>query len=55
MVQFVPLDISDEESLAYVLQHIDGSIQFGEDADVRTGRDQDTEEPEADDRDHDTS
>ena len=39
MVQFLPLDVSDEESIAFVLQHIDGAIAFGEDADVRTSRD----------------
>ena len=39
MVQFVPLDVSDEESVAYLLQHIDGAIQYGVDADVRVGRD----------------
>lgn len=43
MVQFLPLDVSDEESVAMVLQHIDGAIQFGEDADVRTSRDIDLE------------
>ena len=39
MVQFLPLDVSDEESIAFVLQHIDGAIQFGEDAEPRTSRD----------------
>lgn len=39
MVKFVPLDLSDEESVARVLQHIDGSMQFGEDADVKSSRD----------------
>ncbi|OLY82464.1 GPN-loop GTPase 3 [Smittium mucronatum] len=31
MVSFIPLDISDEDSIAYVLSHADNSIQFGED------------------------
>lgn len=30
-VSFVPLDITDEESIALVLAHIDNSIQYGED------------------------
>ena len=36
LVSFIPLDLSDEHSIAYLLQHVDGAIQFGEDADVRT-------------------
>ena len=36
LVSFVPLDVSEEESIAELLQCIDGAIQFGEDADVRT-------------------
>lgn len=35
MVNFLPLDIADEESIQYVLSHIDNSIQYGEDADVK--------------------
>ncbi|OMJ16983.1 GPN-loop GTPase 3, partial [Smittium culicis] len=31
MVSFIPLDISDEDSIAYVISHADNSIQFGED------------------------
>jgi len=38
-VSFVPLDVSDEESVAQVLAVIDNSIQYGEDADVRTSGD----------------
>ncbi len=36
LVSFLPLDLSKEESIAYVLLHVDGAIQYGEDADVRT-------------------
>lgn len=39
MVSFYPLDISDENSLAYVLYTVDSAVQYGEDADVRTSRD----------------
>ena len=35
MVSFVPLDIKDEDSIATVLGHVDMSIQFGEDAEVK--------------------
>ena len=35
MVQFVPLDNTDEESITNVLLHIDNAIQYGEDLDVK--------------------
>ncbi|XP_043924579.1 GPN-loop GTPase 3 [Protopterus annectens] len=35
MVRFLPFDRSDEESINIVLQHIDFSIQYGEDLDVK--------------------
>lgn len=31
MVNFIPLNVNDEESIAYVLSHVDNSIQYGED------------------------
>lgn len=31
MVQFIPLDITDEHSIEYVLSHADNAIQYGED------------------------
>jgi hypothetical protein len=31
MVNFLPLDITDEESVAFVLGHIDHAMQYGED------------------------
>ena len=34
MVRFLPLDISDEESIDIVLQHIDMTLQYGEDLEV---------------------
>ncbi len=34
-MSFLPLDISDEDSLQDVLAQIDAAIQFGEDADVK--------------------
>ena len=30
MVQFIPLDLSDPESINFVLSHIDNAIQYGE-------------------------
>lgn len=35
LVSFVPLDISDEESIGEVLLQIDMATQYGEDADVK--------------------
>lgn len=35
LVSFVPLDITDEESLGEVLAHVDNAIQYGEDAEVK--------------------
>lgn len=34
MVQFLPLDVTSEESVGLILSHIDNSIQYGE-AEVR--------------------
>ena len=35
MVNFVPLDISDEESITVVMSHIDHAIQYGENLEVK--------------------
>lgn len=35
MVRFLPFDCSDEEGINMVLQHIDFSIQYGEDLDFK--------------------
>lgn len=35
MVRFLPFDCSDEEGINIVLQHIDFSIQYGEDLDFK--------------------
>lgn len=35
MVSFIPLDITDEDSIEECLLQVDGAIQFGEDQDVR--------------------
>jgi hypothetical protein len=37
MVNFVPLDITDDSSLSMILQQIDHAIQYGEDLDVNYG------------------
>ena len=39
MIAFAKFDISDEECVAEALYRIDQSIQYGEDADVKTSRD----------------
>lgn len=41
MVQFVPLDARDEDSIAEVLGQVDMAIQYGEDAEVKVPRDAD--------------
>jgi len=45
MVSFLPLDITDEESISAILLHVDTSIQYGEDLDIP--------EPKYDDLDDD--
>lgn len=35
MVRFLPFDRTDEEGINIVLQHIDFSIQYGEDLEVK--------------------
>ncbi len=47
LVSFVPLDITKNESVARTLAHIDGAIQFGEDAEPKIPRDLDTDASEA--------
>lgn len=41
MVQFIPLDSTDEDSVANVLLHIDHAIQYGEDLEVKEPKEQD--------------
>lgn len=48
LVSFVPLDITDEDSIGEVLLQIDMAIQYGEDADVRV---REFQEPDAGDGD----
>eukprot|EP00199_Chlamydomonas_sp_CCMP681_P006572 CAMPEP_0119104244 /NCGR_PEP_ID=MMETSP1180-20130426/2502_1 /TAXON_ID=3052 ORGANISM="Chlamydomonas cf sp, Strain CCMP681" /NCGR_SAMPLE_ID=MMETSP1180 /ASSEMBLY_ACC=CAM_ASM_000741 /LENGTH=280 /DNA_ID=CAMNT_0007088943 /DNA_START=107 /DNA_END=946 /DNA_ORIENTATION=- len=45
LVSFVPLDVTDEESMAEVLYNVDTAIQYGEDAEVKA---KDTEPQEGD-------
>ena len=47
MVSFLPMDITDEDSVELVLSHIDSTIQYGEDLEPNTGDGQ--EEQEQDD------
>ena len=46
MVNFIPLNITDEESIDHVLAHIDHTIQYGEDLEVRVADENDIEEEE---------
>ncbi|CAM6109943.1 unnamed protein product [Calypogeia fissa] len=48
MVSFLSLDVRDEESIQYLLSHIDNAIQFGEDAEVKV-KDYDPELGDAED------
>lgn len=41
MVSFIPLNITDEESIDHVLAHVDHTIQYGEDLEVRGADDDD--------------
>lgn len=41
LVQFIPLDYTDEESIEYVLSNIDNSIQYGEDLEPKEPKWQD--------------
>ncbi|KAA6401224.1 MAG: putative GPN-loop GTPase 3 [Streblomastix strix] len=43
LVSFVPLDITDEESIERVLMHIDTATQYGEDVEPREPKDEETE------------
>eukprot|EP01128_Nolandella_sp_AFSM9_P000850 TRINITY_DN10978_c0_g1_i1.p1 TRINITY_DN10978_c0_g1~~TRINITY_DN10978_c0_g1_i1.p1 ORF type:complete len:301 (+),score=85.32 TRINITY_DN10978_c0_g1_i1:87-905(+) len=44
MVSFLPFDPHDEESISLVLQHIDHSIQFGEDEEPLEPKERNTDE-----------
>jgi len=44
MVSFLPLDTSNEDSIADILAHIDNAIQYGEDQDVMVPREQEEDE-----------
>ena len=35
LVQFMPLDISDDEAIANILLYVDSAIQYGEDLEVQ--------------------
>lgn len=35
MVSYLPLDVRNEDSIQYILSHVDNSIQYGEDAEVK--------------------
>jgi hypothetical protein len=41
MVQFLPLDVTDENSLETVLSHIDNALQYGESEEPREPKDMD--------------
>ena len=35
MVNFLPLDITDEDSVGLILSHVDNAIQYGEDTEPK--------------------
>jgi len=39
MVQFLPLDVTDEDSVGVVLSHIDNAIQYGENEEPKEPKD----------------
>jgi hypothetical protein len=39
MVRFIPLDPTEEDSIAFVLASVDNAMQFGEDAEPKMPRD----------------
>ncbi|GAA5952366.1 hypothetical protein JCM3765_001952 [Sporobolomyces pararoseus] len=41
MVQFLPLDVTDEDSVGVVLSHIDNAIQYGENEEPKEPKDMD--------------
>jgi len=41
MVSFLPLNLSSENSIAYVLSHIDNAMQYGEDEEPKEPKDED--------------
>lgn len=49
MVSFIPLNITDEESIDHVLAHVDHTIQYGEDLEVRGADDDDFAQEVAED------
>ncbi|KAJ2746570.1 hypothetical protein H4S06_005218, partial [Coemansia sp. BCRC 34490] len=40
MVSFLPLNVKDEDSVAYVLSHADNAIQWGEDQEPKEPNDE---------------
>jgi len=52
MVNFLPLDISDEESITDLLAQIDNAIQYGEDLEVVEHRELDEQDEESADVDN---
>ncbi|EGG22743.1 GPN-loop GTPase 3 [Cavenderia fasciculata] len=51
LVSFLPLDITDQESLNVLLQHIDNSIQYGEDVEPQDPKNDFPDEEDEDDYD----
>jgi 50S ribosomal subunit-associated GTPase HflX len=45
-VSFLPLDITDDESIAFVLAHADHCIQYGEDAEVHMKDEEEVDDDE---------
>ena len=49
MVSFVPLNITDESSIDYLLSNIDNAVQYGEDLEPKEPKELGQDEPEVED------
>jgi hypothetical protein len=46
MVSFIPLNITQESSIEYLLSHVDNAVQYGEDLEPSEPTDKFLDEPE---------
>lgn len=45
MVSFIPLNITEEDSIEVLMAHIDNAIQYGEDLEPKPPKELEDEEP----------
>jgi hypothetical protein len=46
MVSFIPLNITQESSIEYLLSHVDNAVQYGEDLEPKEPKEFGVDEPE---------